>query len=133
LLADTGFLIAAGRRGDPLHEKAKSFLQGYSGGLVTVSAVIVETCFVFSGPGKVKLLDWAHSGGLGVADIPVSAYPELSRIIEKYADHDIDFTDAALIWLAEETGFRDILTVDQKDFSVFRLKGGKRFQLIEWF
>jgi predicted nucleic acid-binding protein len=132
LLADTGFLIAAGRYGDPLHDNAKSFLEGYSGRLVTVSAVIVETCFFFTSAGKVTLLDWVHSGGLGVVEVPVSAYPRLSTIIKKYADHEIDFTDAALIWLAEESGFRDILTVDQRDFSVFRLKGGKRFQLIDW-
>ncbi len=132
LVADTGFLIAAGRRGDPLHEQAKSFLEGYSGRLVTVSAVVVETCFFFASEGKVRLLDWVHSGGLGVVEVPVSAYPALSRIIDTYADHEIDFTDAALVWLADESGLRDILTVDQRDFSVFRLKGGKRFQPIDW-
>lgn len=133
LLADTGFLIAAGQRGDPLHEKAKSFLQDYSGRLVTVSAVIVETCFFFGSAGKLKLLDWVRSGGLAVVEIPVPAYPELAAIIEKFADHDIDFTDAALVWLAGESGLRRILTVDRADFSAFRIKGGKRFELIGWY
>ena len=133
LLADTGFLIAAGQRGDPLHEAAKEFLGGYSGTLVTAAPVIVETCFFFGSKGKLQLLDWVQSGGLGVAEVPVSAYADLARTIEKYADQDIDFTDAALVWLAEESGLRRILTVDRSDFSLFRLKGGKRFDVLDWF
>jgi predicted nucleic acid-binding protein len=133
LLADTGFLIAAGQRGDPLHEAAKGFLSGYSGTLVTAAPVIVETCYFFESKGKLRLLEWVQSGGLGVAEVPVSAYADLARTIEKYADQDIDFTDAALVWLAEESGLRRILTVDRSDFSLFRLKGGKRFDVLDWF
>ena len=133
LLVDTGFLIALGQRGDPLHEEAKSFLQGYSGKLVTAAPVIVETCYFFASEGKLQLLEWVRSGGLAVAEVPVSAYPVLAAVMKKYADRNIDFTDATLVWLANETGLRKILTVDRADFSVFRLKGGRRFDLIDWF
>ena len=44
----------------------------------------------------------------------------------------MDFADAALVWLAEQTGNRSILTVDEADFRRFRLKGGARFELVEW-
>jgi len=133
LLVDTGFLIALGQRGDSLHKEAKSFLQGYSGKLVTAAPVIVETCYFFESEGKLQLLEWVRSGGLAVAEVPVSAYPELAAVMKKYADRNIDFTDAALVWLADEMGLRKILTVDRADFSVFRLKGGKRFDLTDWF
>src|SRR5450759_2452517 len=56
-----------------------------------------------------------------------------SPSIRKYADRKIDFADATLVWLANHTGMRDILTVDEADFSVYRLKGGKRFVLMKWF
>lgn len=79
------------------------------------------------------MLEWVQSGGLGVAEVLVSAYSDPVRTIEKYADQDIDFTDAALVWLAEENGLRRILTVDRSDFSLFRLKGGKRFDVLDWF
>ena len=36
------------------------------------------------------------------------------------------------VWLAGESGLRRILTVDRADFSAFRIKGGKRFELIDW-
>lgn len=132
MLVDAGFLIALGRRGDPLHEKARSFLRGYSGKLITVAPVIVETCFFFNGSAKVELLEWAHSGGMAVADVPVAAYPDLAMVIKKYADRDVDVADAALVWLAGEAGIRDILTVDERDFSIFRVKGGKRFEIVPW-
>ncbi len=66
-------------------------------------------------------------------DVPVAAYPALARTITKYADQDVDLADAALVWLAEQSGLRRILTVDRADFSLFRLKGGKRFDLLAWF
>ena len=44
----------------------------------------------------------------------------------------LDFTDAALIWLADSQKERRILTVDKTDFSVFRLWGGLPFELVDW-
>lgn len=133
LLADTGFLVAYGRANDPLHAKADLFLRRFGGGLVTVAAVIVETCFFLNVQAKQRLLEWAHEGSLAVVDVPVAAYPDLSVALGKYANRRIDLADAALIWLAEETGVRGILTVDHGDFSLFRLRGGKRFELIGWY
>ena len=132
LIADTGFLVALGRRGDPLHESARAFLRDYSGKLVTAAPVIVETSFFLESPGKLRLLEWVQNGGLAVAEVPVPAYADLSATIRKYADRDIDFADAALVWLANETGLREILTADESDFSVYRLKAGKRFNLLKW-
>ena len=99
---------------------------------MTAAPVIGETCFFLTAAGKRHLLEWVHQGSLAVVDVPVAAYPDLSTIIGKYSDHDVDFADAALVWLAGESGLRGILTVDDRDFSVYRLKGGKRFDVIQW-
>jgi predicted nucleic acid-binding protein len=64
--------------------------------------------------------------------VPPEAYPDLSRTMERYRERDIDFADAALVWLAERTGHRAILTVDDTDFQRFRLRGGARFELVKW-
>jgi predicted nucleic acid-binding protein len=132
LIADTGFFAAFGRRADPWHLAARRFLEGFRGQLVTVSPVIVEACHFLAPAARVDLLDWAHAGSLSVVEVPVQTYPDLARTIAKYADQDVDLADAALVWLAWETGLRRILTVDDKDFSVYRLKGGKRFDVIPW-
>lgn len=133
LLVDTGFLVAYGRAADPLHPKADAFLRNFKGGLVTVAPVIVETCFFLEARAKQLLLEWAHEGALAVVDVPVAAYPDLSATIGKYASREVDLADAALVWLAEESGLRQILTVDHADFSLFRLRSGRRFDLVGWY
>ena len=132
LIADTGFLVAFGRAADPLHQKATSFLRGYAGGLVTVAPVIVEASFFLTPHAKLRLIDWITSGGITVVDVPVSSYPDLRVTIAKYADRDIDFADAALVWLATQAGVHRILTTDEADFGIYRLKGGQRFELVNW-
>ncbi|MBI3527938.1 MAG: PIN domain-containing protein [Betaproteobacteria bacterium] len=133
VLVDTGFLVALGRKSDPLHVAARAFFLREIGPLITVSPVIVETCFFLDAEAKIEFLDLAQSPRLRTLELPVDAYSEVGSSIRKYADRDIDFADAALIWLANRTGIRHILTTDKTDFGVYRLKGGKRFELIKWF
>ena len=98
-----------------------------------MAPVIVETCHFLAPEGKVRLLEWVQRGAVAVAEVPVSAYADIRILIRRYADRNIDFADAAIVWLAEQTGCRSVLTVDERDFSVFRLRKGRRFELVEWF
>lgn len=132
LVVDTGFLVALYRRRDGLHADALAFLRQNRAPLVTVSPVIGEACHFLSTPAKVQLLNWAARGGIAVAEVPVDAYPALAALLTRYADLDLDFTDVALVWLADLIGEREILTVDHRDFAVIRLKGKKRFDLVPW-
>jgi predicted nucleic acid-binding protein len=132
VLVDTGFLVALGRTRDPLHAAAKAYLERCTLGLATVSAVIVEACHFLQLDARRALLEWLADGGPAVIEVPPEAYPELSRTMERYRERDIDFADAALVWLAEQTGHRSVLTVDDADFRRFRLKAGTRFDLVEW-
>lgn len=133
LIVDTGFLVALYIRADSLHPAAIAYLQRNRLPLQTVSPVVVETCFFLDAAGKVALLDWIAHGGLTVEDIPVSSYLDIATYIQKYADQDIDFADAALVWLANQTGEKQILTVDEGDFRIYRLKNGQAFELVPWY
>jgi len=132
VLTDTGFLVALFRRNGRQRAAARDYLIAHRHPLITVSAVIVEACFFLDARGKSELLQWVQRGGIAVVDIPVAAYATIEALIRKYADRDIDFADAALVWLAQESVLREILTVDEKDFAVFRLKAGKRFDIVPW-
>jgi predicted nucleic acid-binding protein len=133
LVVDTGFLVALYLRADSLHDSARQFLQNNRAPLVTASPVVVETCHFLNVRGKVELLKWIARGGLNVAEVPADAYPTLAANLEKYANLDVDLADVALIWLAELLSEYQILTVDQRDFAAFRLKGRKRFELVRWY
>ena len=133
VIVDTGFLVSLFYPADRLRAPAREFLRDNRHPLLTVAPVIVETCFFLDPNGKTRLLEWIQRGAVAVAEVPTSAYSDISSLIRKYADRDIDFTDAAIVWLAEKAGCRTILTVDVRDFSVLRLKKGKRFELVKWF
>ena len=61
---------------------------------------------------------------------PVTDYAALALIVARYASLPCDYADASLIALAERTGVTAIATIDQRDFSVYRLRGRKRFRLL---
>jgi uncharacterized protein len=71
-------------------------------------------------------------GGVAVVETAVESYAEIAAIIAPCAKRDSDLADAALIWLANARGQHRILTVDERDFSVYRLKQGKRFERVNW-
>jgi len=133
VLADTGFLVALFDPADVLAAPAARYLQRHKHPLATVSAAVVEVCFHLRPMLKADLLTWIRRGGISIVDVPVSAYAQLELTLRKYADRNLDFVDAALVWLAHEAGARQMLTVDKTDFGLLRLKGGKRFDLIDWF
>jgi uncharacterized protein len=82
---------------------------------------------------KIQFLDLAQSAKLKTLELPTVAYGKIGTIIRKYADRDIGLADAALIWLADRTGIRHVLTTDRVEFGAYRLKNGKRFELVKWF
>lgn len=133
VLVDTGFLVSLFRPADRLRKQARECMVANRQTLITAVPVIVETCFFLDTDAKGRLLQWVQRGALTVADVPVSAYAEINIILRKYVNRKIDFADAALVWLANQTGIRGILTVDESDFALFRLKGGKRFELLRWY
>jgi len=133
VLLDTGFLVALFKPNDALAAPAARYLLNHKHALATVSAAIVEACFFLKPAEKAELLTWIRRQSVSVVEVPVSAYALLELTLKKYADQDVDFVDAALVWLANETGARRILTVDKTDFGTLRLKGGKHFELIDWY
>ena len=62
--------------------------------------------------------------------VPVEDHSALARIMSKYADLPCDYADASLVWLAEKTGVLQIATIDDGDFSVYRVRGRRRFKIL---
>ncbi len=133
VLVDTGFLVALFKPTDALAAPAAQYLKEHRHPLATPVPTIVEACFFLRPETKAELLTWVRRGGISVVDIQVSAYAQIELALRKYSDQQIDFADAALIWLANESGAARVLTADRKDFELFRLKGGRRFELIDWY
>ena len=133
-LLDTGALIALVNRADRYHPAAAEWFGKYRGSLLTTEAVLTETAYVLaaSRAHQRAALLWAERArAAGLLRIePVASYAELDRIISKYSRLPCDYADATLIALAEQTGVSVIATIDQRDFSVYRIGGRKRFRIV---
>jgi uncharacterized protein len=125
VLVDAGPLIALTDRSDKHHPKVTSWLRRWRGSLLTTWPVLAEACHFMPEHTQIAFLRWADAGGLGVIEMDASALATLADWKEKYADLPMDLADASLLWLAQHTGVLDILTIDLKDFSVYRLPNGR--------
>jgi predicted nucleic acid-binding protein len=50
--------------------------------------------------------------------------------LAQYKSLSCDYADASLIALAEQASVSELATIDQQDFSVYRLSGRKRFRIL---
>jgi predicted nucleic acid-binding protein len=59
-----------------------------------------------------------------------AALTTAARLMAKYADTPMDFSDATLVWLAEESGIERVLTLDRRGFQTYRFGRSRRFKLV---
>jgi hypothetical protein len=130
IIVDAGPLIALFRGRDRHHSRVKQFLAENTARLVSTLPVVSEVCHFLNAQGKIALLTWIRRGGLSLHPIAVDDFPEIATIIDRYADREIDFADAALVWVAELVNTIDVMTIDRRDFLVYRLRGGRAFNLV---
>lgn len=132
ILVDTGFLVSAFESREKQHMAAIKWLSQHSAPLITLEAVLSECCFFLPGKPRQQLLSAVSKGAVTVRHPDSQAHARIGVLAEKYRDQDADYADLALIWLAEMTGHARILTLDVQDFSVYRIHGRKRFDLLDW-
>jgi predicted nucleic acid-binding protein len=132
-LVDTGPFVAYFDPKDPSHEAVAERLEEFSGQLVTTGAVVTEVMhFLSTTPGGpeafAELLD---SSGTWIADLfDTPRIVQAAEFMARYDDTPMDFADATLVLLAEALGVGDILTLDRRGFSAYRMKGRKTFRLV---
>lgn len=133
-LVDTGALVALFNRADRHHAAAAAWFASVRGGLLTTEAVITETADVLAASPvhQRAALHWvqrARSAGLLEVEAVID-HASVAAILSRYASLPCDYADATLIALAEKTGVAAIATIDQRDFSVYRIRGRKRFRIL---
>lgn len=133
-LVDTGAIVALVNRADRYHHAAVEWFSHYRGQLLTTEAVITESAYVLAASRahqRAALLWFERARAAGLLRVePTADYAALDEIIARYATLPCDYADATLIALAERTGVLVVATIDQRDFSVYRLRGRKRFRIV---
>lgn len=132
LIADSGFLIALFDAREPHHAAARAYLQRAPQPLVTVEAVVVEVTFFLAGAQQRSFLNAVAAAALPILPLEANSHRRIADLSVKYDDMAPDYADLALIELAERTELSQILTLDLRDFSLYRIKGRKCFDLVSW-
>jgi predicted nucleic acid-binding protein len=122
MLLDTGPLVAFLDRSERNHERCVAFMREFKGRLFTTEAVLTETVYLL-GPSfanQKPVLDFIMLGGAELVPLSPALLKRSATLMAKYADSPMDFADATLVALAEERGISEIVSLDRKDFSVYR-------------
>jgi hypothetical protein len=130
IVVDAGPLIALFRRRDKYHARVKTAVSTSKAKLVSTLPIITEACHFLNTNGKLALLTWVRRGALTIHPVTSENLADIEAVIKRYADRDIDFADATLVWLASLLNTAEIMTIDRGDFEVYRLSNGKPFTLV---
>jgi predicted nucleic acid-binding protein len=132
ILVDAGPMVALLSRGDQHHARCVSALRRLTGPLCTVWPAVTEAMFLLGDrpAAQAALSRKLESAAIALAPLDARDVPRIRELMEKYADLPMDFTDAALVRVAERDGIDTVFTVDRRDFAVYRLSGRRRFRVV---
>ena len=136
VLIDAGPLVALFATDDAHHVRYDQIVTEASADglrLVTTWPCIVEASYILEMPWRFELLQWVEQGGVQVFPFDPSHLAIMLSWMRRYSEkskRDMDLADASLLWLAHETGLREIMTMDVKDFARYRLPGGEALTLL---
>ena len=72
-----------------------------------------------------------ESGAVALAPLDAADVQRIRELTASYGDLPMDLADAALVRVAEREGIATVLTVDRRDFQVYRRHGKLPFELVE--
>ena len=119
-LVDAGPLIGWFSRRDQWHAWSTQALQAVDDVLWTSEAVFAEACYQLGGntPEVTGLVELAESGHLRLLSPLGQATGRLRTLLAKYPRMDV--CDASLVLLSEMHPTAKIVTLDVRDFAVYR-------------
>jgi uncharacterized protein len=132
LLLDTGAFVALVDRSETKHADCVAVLEGWTGPILTTEAVLTEALSLV-GPAwlpQKTCLEFFLRGAFLLVPSSKASLQRVAALMEKYHDLPMDYADATLVALAEESETDHVFTLDRKGFSTYRLRGGKTFLLL---
>jgi len=132
VIIDTGPLVAIFDESEPSHNKCKEVLRSLKEPLVTTWPVLTEAFYLLSDwkKGQQELWKFMLAGGLVVHDIGPDLLPRMKDLMDKYADRKADIADISIVVIAEQHGAKTIFSLDRRDFSVYRPKHIRHFEVL---
>ena len=132
-LIDTGFLYAIVDKSDARHEACVKAFEIEQNTLLP-EIVLPELAYLILRQSNYKglssFLRSITTGEFRLVKTEISDLERAAEILEKYADTKIDFVDCVIMAIAERLNITRILTVDRRDFSLFRPLHCDHFEIV---
>ncbi len=132
-LLDTGFLLAVLDADDDWHTACVQALEAEPNPLLP-DMVLPELAYMvlreLGYPPLIAFLQNLLQGELEIERITETDLQRTQEILQKYADSHIDFVDCAVAAMAERLNIQRIMTVDRRDFQLFRPRHCHYFTLL---
>ena len=132
LLLDTGPVVAVLRSESPYHATCRAALEAGEVEFVSTEAVLTEAAYLVSRlPGGVpSCLDFFLRLPVRLVPMTHDLLVRCRDLTERYAGVPMDFADATLVAVAEETEISDICTLDRRGFSAYRFGRNRAFRIV---
>lgn len=133
VIADTGFVVALLNRADARHSDVTPIYLQYSE-ILLPKTVFVEVAYLIGRDAglstTIAFLRNLPASRFQPIDLLDQDINQIADILEQYIDSRIDFVDASVMAIAERYNAQTILTLDQRDFRLFRPKHCEAFILL---
>jgi predicted nucleic acid-binding protein len=123
-ILDTGPWVALIDRSETSHDICVQWLKQYSGSLYSTEAVLTEVLYLlsFSIKAQEAAISFVINSVVDLVPSSVEGLKKAMELMKKYSDLPMDYADATIVYLAMETGINNVITLDKKDFSIYRIK-----------
>ncbi len=130
-LLDTGAIVALIDKSKKNHERWVAFFEEFQGQLLTTEPVLTEAVYLLGPSVKAQKtsIEFILRGGATLVPQSIESLSLDIVLMEKYNNIPMDFADATLVALAEETETDGVFTLDIRGFSLYRIHGKKTFKI----
>jgi hypothetical protein len=134
IIADTGALLAIADEDDVYHLTVLQYAASVRSPIIVPAQVVSELCYMLlENLGTESELNFLRT--LVKREMLLEAFTldDLSRaieILEQYRDAEFGMVDATIMAMAERLKIKTILTIDRRDFSLFRPRHCDAFTLV---
>lgn len=130
VLVDAGPLIAIVDTDDASHERCMRVLKHIREPLFTIWPAVTEAMHLVGTAAHERLWNVVEHAPMRFVRLDAIDVPAVRALMKKYSDLPMDLADAALVHVAERDGLSTVFTLDQTDFGLYRLPGGRRLRLL---
>lgn len=134
ILVDTGPLYALADEDDKYHDLIKRYVSAVHEALIVPSPVLPEVCYLLleylGTEAEVQFLRSLVRREMLLEHPTMKDLERAIEILEKYRDAHFGMVDATIMAMAERLNINTILTLDRRDFGIYRPKHREAFTLV---